>query len=358
MIMGEMWWKRMVNSVRFLEDVQYFIDSGKSVILNFPYAVPFLDVMADEISMRVSQNDKNFEVHDVGEPIKLDGETTERIANSGEYILHKFCPKSIRVRYLPTVHISRERYVASCKDTPLHTLVVCAVGIDPHNAQSWIKSVNEYTENCTTEEHGIFILVTHDANVRSSGCVECLQFSDYITDYDCMMLCLTMISSLPYSRIQKLYLSEVASNIANNNVENAGLLVSAEADLIREPIETTKKIFEENNIKCTRLEEQVNDGVWEAQIRLVFPRIEDYRSKIVKKYETKIQKYLPITNSINERIDKANDVEIAQLYTLCSSKGIADRSECKLLEKMRKARNDLAHHNPLTFKQIMDLGIF
>lgn len=357
-MMGEMWWKRMVNSVRFLDDAQDFIESGKSVILNFPDAIPWLDIMTEELGQRIRRttDSKTFEIRDVSTPVIEDKKS--RVLPPGEYLFRNFCKESDRNTYWPTTHKCYERFMSSCKTSPLNRRFLCAVGINSGSASAWVKSVTEYLETCEMEEHGIFILVTQGANVRSSEYMECLQFSDYITDYDCMMLCLTMISSLPCSRTQKLYLAEVASNISCNNIENAGLLVSAETELIKNPIKVVKEVFNDNNIKCTRIEEKVNSGVWEAQIRLVFPKLEDFRNKIIQKYESKIQKFLPITNSMNERIDKARDLEIGQLYTVCLNKNIVDHGELELLKKMRKARNDLAHRNPLSFSQIKDLGIF
>ena len=43
-------------------------------------------------------------------------------------------------------------------------------------------------------------------------------YTDYVTDYDCMMLCLTMVSDLSCGRAEKMYLCEVASNIAHNHI--------------------------------------------------------------------------------------------------------------------------------------------
>lgn len=344
-MIGEIWWKRTINAVRFLDDVQYFLESDKSVVLNFPNDVPWLDIMTEELSQNIAKKSDiiNFEV--------LEG---NNISNVGKYLYERFSGEG----YWPTTHKSYERFMSSNTATPLNNCVVCAVGVNSVSAAAWVKSVKEYHETCTMEKHGLFVIVTKGANVRSSEHIECLEFSDYITDYDCMMLCLMIISSIRCSRIQKLYLAEVASNIADNNIENAALLISAGVELIQNPIEVARQIFEENDIKCTRLEEKVNTGVWEAQIRLVFPRIEHFRSKFVQKYESKLKKHLPITNNLNERIDKVSDIEIGQLYVLCTRYKFVEQSDYDSLKKMKDARNSLAHRNAIPYNKLMELQIF
>ncbi|MCM1133712.1 MAG: hypothetical protein NC340_09610 [Ruminococcus flavefaciens] len=370
MIMGEMWWRRMVNAVRFLDDAEDLIAEGKSVILNFSGSVPWGEILTEELSQRIGMTtDKSFVVRDASVPVlikesdyskKADSEKKSeyKILPPGDFLFREFCSDEDKKLYWPTTHKSYVNFLASFENSKLNRHFLCIVGLDSKSSSGWVSAATEYLRNTTLEEHGVFILVTKDANVRSSDCIECLQFSDYITDYDCMMLCLTTISELECSRTQKLYIAEVASNIADNNIEIAGLLASSGTDLIENPLEITTEIFEENHIKTTKLEEKVNTGVWEAQIRLVFPRLENFRSRIAEKYERQLRKSLPITNSMNEVIREVNDLEISQLCTLCQQKNIGEYSDREQLKKMRSARNALAHLNPLSFKEISDLGIF
>ena len=183
------------------------------------------------------------------------------------------------------------------------------------------------------------------------------RYNDYVTDYDCMMLCLTLVSDLKCSRAEKMYLCEVASNIAHNNVELAAMLASRRTNLIQNPYNVSAKVFEENEVKVTNLKERVRMAVWEAQIKLVFPKIENFRADLIRKYESKISRFLPIKSSNNDVVDKATDLEIGQLYFICRSQKIIDLPEFEMLKKMRDARNTLAHWEALSYDRLTEINL-
>lgn len=348
-MIGFKWWKNMVNAARYLEDAEEIIEEGKSVVLSFQKSIPWLSVMIDELIRLISEN------FDARSLTVID--TSEVDTSAGEYLFENFCKKETRNTYWEPVHINHIRFLASCETTTLNSCFICVTGINSENIDEWEQAVKEYHENCNLDEHCAFILVVQGDYTSSSKYVECLNFSEYTTDYDCMLLCLNLALELRCSRLKKMYLAEVASNIADNNVEIAGLLVSEGEKLIREPFKTTKEVFERNCIKYTLLRERVSSGVWEAQIKLIFPRLEDFRVEIVQKYKATLKKQLPITNSIGETIREPNDLEIGQLYAL-RNKISARADDRQLIEKMRGARNDIAHHKPVSFDKIRELGIF
>lgn len=194
-------------------------------------------------------------------------------------------------------------------------------------------------------------------NVPGSKHLTTFRYNDYVTDYDCMMLCLTLVSDLKCSRAEKMYLCEVASNIAHNNVELAAMLASRRTNLIQNPYNVSAKVFEENEVKVTNLKERVRMAVWEAQIKLVFPKIENFRADLIRKYESKISRFLPIKSSNNDVVDKATDLEIGQLYFICRSQKIIDLPEFEMLKKMRDARNTLAHWEALSYDRLTEINL-
>ncbi len=348
MIIGELWWNRLVNSVRFLDDVKDILMDGKSVIMNFSDEIPWLDIMTYTLEQQLDfmTDTRSFEIHDAS-----------KIQESpGKYLFERFCSESERKKYWPDK--SYEYFLAKNDNTPLHRRILCITGINSGNAVRWQKTVNEYLENRDSEERGVFILIVQGASTYESGLIGNVRYSDYITDYDCLMLCLTMLSSAKCSSIQKQYISEIAGNIAKNNVETAGILATAGLSLAENPFATASEVLHENNISVDNLYERVTTAVWEAQIKLVFPRLEDFRRELVQKHYDKIQKQLPITSSSGERVEKANEIEIGQLFYICKKDRILDKNEFDLLCKMRDARNLLAHRDILTYAKLTELGIF
>ena len=57
-MIGELWWNRLVNSVRFLDDIQIAVMNEKSVVLFFDDEIPWQDIMIETIEQRLAdQND-------------------------------------------------------------------------------------------------------------------------------------------------------------------------------------------------------------------------------------------------------------------------------------------------------------
>nr|WP_302697095.1 hypothetical protein [uncultured Ruminococcus sp.] len=354
-MIGELWWNRLVNSVRFLDDIQIAVMNEKSVVLFFDDEIPWQDIMIETIEQRLAdQNDDR----------KLRVLNVSSVSDSneiGSYLLEEFCRKEEKNVYWPTTHGNEMRFLAQSRDTNLNKQDVCLTGIRPEHAAKWIASISEYMENCDpTKEHGVFLLMIEGVPAVGTKQLTAFRYTDYVTDYDCMMLCLTMVSDLSCGRAEKMYLCEVASNIAHNHIERAALLAAENLDLLRDPVGVTERVYQENDIKVTNLQNVVRAAVWEAQIKLVFPKLENFRVEIIRKYASKLQQYLPIRSSNNDTVDQAADLEIGQLFYICkenSGSRITDYAEFEMLKKMRNARNILAHWDILSYEQLKDIDM-
>lgn len=347
MRIGELWWSRLVNSVRFLDDVKDAILEGKSVIMNFTDSIPWYDDLTEFLEQKLSfmTEIRSFVYDDV---------STVTI-EPGKYLLTKYFSESERRKYWTDK--SYEQFMAENDNTILNHRILCITGINSGNAASWLKTVSEYLEYKNSDERCIFILFVQQANTNSSKSASNFRYGDYVTNYDCLMLCLTLLSSEKCSSIQKQYISEIASNIACNNVEIAGLLAKEGLSLAEDPYGTASQVLWDNDIKVTNLTEAVEMAVWEAQIKLVFPKLEDFRRNLVQKYSDKIKDYLPITSSSGERIDKPSDVEIGQLFFIAGKGKFLDKNEFDMLNKMRDARNLLAHMSSIDFNSLKMLKL-
>lgn len=347
MRIGELWWSRLVNSVRFLDDVKDAILEEKSVIMNFTGVIPWYDDLTEFLEQKLSfmTETRSFVYDDV---------STVTI-EPGKYLLTKYFSESERRKYWTDK--SYEQFMAENDNTTLNHRILCITGINSSNAASWLKTISEYLEYRNSDERCIFILFVQHANTNSSKFISNFQYEDYVTDYDCLMLCLTLLSSEKCSSIQKQYISEIASNIAGNNVEIAGLLAREGLSLAEDPYGTTSQVLWENDIKVNNLMEVVETAVWKAQIKLVFPKLEDFRRDIVQKYSDKIKNYLPITSSSGEKIDKPSDVEIGQLFFIAGKGKFLDKNEFDMLNKMRDARNLLAHRDSIRFDKLKEMKL-
>lgn len=351
-MMEQLWWTRLVNSVRLLDDVEDALRNYRSVVLCYDDELPWEDVMYDVLDQRVLEmtDSRTFKVLDVS-----------GAKEPGMFLLNEFCREEERADYWPPQHKTPERFLAQNKSTPLNNRFVCLKGINSHTAAEWVNCVAGYVESCDADsEHGVFILLVKGAVSACPKELKHLKYADYVSDYDCMMLCLTLISEISCDRAEKMYLCELASNLAHNRVELAGILASEKLELVRDPYKVTERVFKEHGIDCeldrNELRESIERAIWEAQIKLVFPKIENFRAEIIRKYETRLLQFLPIKNSNNESITVPADLEIGQLYYIFGTR-LTGKPEFDMLSKMRDARNKLAHWNPLPYQTLKELGV-
>lgn len=344
---AELWWG-LNNPARFLEDTKEKLRKGKSLILRFDSSVPWQDKMIKSIkNCNIEFAEHNvFDVLDVGS-----------VKEPGKYLEEKYPANE---KYWPDPQMSREKFLAKA-DTALNKRCVILTGIKKMElANSWTNSISEYLTNANPEKHGVFVLIVENVSPFERIGLETVNYSDYVSDYDCMVLCMMLVSGLKksekLSKTEKMYLCELASNIAGNNVEIAALLASEGFSLILEPLETVKNVFDRNNIRFTELRKHVNASVWEAQNNLFFPKLESFRSRFINGHYSELESVILGVKSY-ESVESPSDLEIGQLYFICKNimKDLASKQEYNTLEKMRGARNRLAHLQTLSYNELKEL---
>ncbi len=346
-MIGQTWWSRMVNAVRFLNDAHDSLMSGKSVVLHFPGEIPWQELLIEELERKLGRtsDDRMFRVHSVKD-VKED---------PGEYLFRHYCSEEERGNYWAPTHQTYERFLAMSPKTTLTHRYLCLKDVNSENCSRWIKSISDYTEACEKDaEHGLFILLSQGAAPRSTKSVNVYQYANYITDYDCLMLCQTLISSLSCSSAAKQYISEVASNLADNQVELAGMLVSYKMELIQKPESVAWEVFTKENIACENLREKVNTALWEAQVKIIFPLLERYRRDLIQKHQHQLKKHLPMPGSDGKMIHSLNELELGELYFLCYNHKLLSTPEFNRLVKMRDARNSLAHWGVIPYSELVN----
>lgn len=120
------------------------------------------------------------------------------------------------------------------------------------------------------------------------------------------------------------------------------------------------RIFEKrlngNNYSFTKTKNDVNHAIWLAQVRTIFPVLEEYREGFVRKYRSVIERQLPITSSNGERYDDPRDVELGTLKYMADNRLISlQQKDFEYLNIYRNARNKLSHLTPLTLEEIKQL---
>ena len=60
--------------------------------------------------------------------------------------------------------------------------------------------------------------------------------------------------------------------------------------------------------------------MWEAQIKIIFPKMEQFRSAFIRKHHEKLMGVMPVRNSNGETIYEPDELELGTLYFICNTK--------------------------------------
>ena len=343
---GEIFWKRVPNAVRFLSDAVDELLAGESVLLQFPVEAPWKDLMTDVLAENLSPflNTRS-----------IDRYSATEADSPGEFLLHRYFSERERQNYWPA-HGSVEAFMAKNRNSPMHHRIIFVTDIPEAQVSAWIASVSEYLEHAgDPDDAALFVLMTARTAFGGSDAVTMLDYSEYISDYDCLMLCMNLLSDQRCSDMEKKYISELSVRLADNRIEFAGQLAEYGCDLLRTPIGVVRTVMSElTDGEAAELTEQ---SLWEAQIRIVYPELEHFRRSMVRKYQSKLQSFLPMTDALGERITDPGDLELGQIFYICRNAHFADKRDFDRLCSMRSARNLLAHGNAIPYDELKKLGV-
>ena len=345
MTTGELWWNRITNPNRLVNDILDCLYLGRSVIVDFPVGLPWADVFKDTLENALSHHgdERTFDVHDAS-----------KVRSAGKFLYEKYCGPNEKNKIWASE--SYESFMAKNKNTVLNTKYVCIEGINTQNAAEWLASAEEYL-GCFDEEdeHGIFVLLNNGTS-SASQFVTRFSYTDYISEYDCLMLCLTIVSEMRRPAKEKQYIAEFASALSAGNYELAGCLAERGVHLIEDPYKTVQEVFMEKRVSYTELTKLVDSALWEAQTKLVFPIVEAYRKYFSEKYRNDLLVHLPFKDNVTgQLITSVNELEIGHLFFISEKYKFADKADFDRLFIIKAARNDSSHWNVIELKRFREI---
>ena len=349
MDIGKMWWQTMINPHRFISDISDAVLEDKSVIINLPDNLPWEQEFMDELVENLEQSPKavrNLDVSSAG--------------NAGEFLLDKFCSKQQKDEYWVTQ--TYEEFLATNPVLTLNHKIAILEGINDKNSAMWEKSIGSYMNFCDDQkEHGVFVAISRASKPIKSVNPKLQSFSykEYVNGYDNLMLCLTIVSDLKISNWKKQYIAEAANLISDGDCEFAGALAEKGEQIISDST-CVFKVFKENGgEQLSEFVEKLTTAMWETQIKIVFPIVERFRKKFIRKYENSIAHYLrPGIKIDGRKIYSPDELEIGHIYHMCGQYKFADKSDYDKVCKIREARNKISHWQTVSYKELEDIAEF
>lgn len=347
--MDQIWWNHIIKAHAFLENIVKEAAGGHSLLLTLPDSVPwkstFLDLIREQLLM---ENPKNkLEVIECPEE------------EPGEFILQKYCKRETRAKY--RYGVSYAQFLGKCQETVLNDRYIWVSDIPDEKVTKWLDFVSEYQKNVQDKTPGIFILeVYNDAMIRKSKKgIRSLGFEQNIGAYDKYAFCALASSETNCKEFLRPYLAEAVASVCGDDVELCAVCVAKGMEFLNVPYETIQKVTEDlvrsdgERYCFSKSQEEVDTLLWEAQLKYVFPLVENYRRYFVKKYYDFIKAALPINNGYGDQVMVPEEAELGNLMYLVERGGIPVSAEESMeLKRYRKARNELAHMNLLSNEEL------
>ena len=350
--MDRIWWKQITKASLFTEKVIDALAAGDSVVLSLPRHVPWYatlsDIIREGIVERAIQRSIDY-VDGVNEP--------------GPFLLDHCCKKEIRLQYREGKTYAA--FLASQEAITLNSSIIWVENLDAARLEVWMDFIHEYSRRVPAGRNGgLFVLETRDEeSVNGGRHLQCISFSSEISAYDKYTFCTLLSTTTIVDNNVRQYLAELVSSVCTDDIELCGECLAGGLSFARDPIAYLQNAA---GSKCRSdgslydmeaSDEELRYRIWESQIRMIFPLIERFRMQFVEEHREEIQRELPKETAFGEIIETPEDVEIGLLFFLTSHGTIQmrDNRECRYLEIMKDARNDLAHLNHLPFETVYEI---
>lgn len=340
--MNEIWWGRVPNALAYIDDITNSLRNEKSLILQYRHGIPWRDSMVFQIRESIKQSNASKRIEDV-----------RNCDSPGQYLLDTYCKQEKRALYRPTK--THAKFFAESDDIVLHSIFFWVVIQSTDQLEAWTSFISEYTRERGKKEKAAFVLEWNGDNiVTAKKGIRVYVFDEYINEYDRMVFSALASSTIKEDTIIKNYLSELAAMIAENDIEICAECLAKHqyAAFLNDPASVIRELCPDD----TRSETEITHTIWRAQIKTIYPLLEEYREEFVEKYASAIEPNLPIETAYGEQYEDPEDVELGTLVFMADNRMIVISSpDYFRLKKYKEARNKLSHLDTLTIDEIRSL---
>ncbi len=349
--MDQIWWNKIPNTLAFITAISEDLQKEKSVLIHSVGKIPWFETMRMTIqdSVRQANSSKRFK-------------TVQGVPEPGSFLLSEYCKAEKRAQYRPAMGYAK--FFAGSDDIVLHSMYFW-VKISTHQElEAWLLFVSDYVKDRGKDkEKAAFILEWHGTELpgQRKGITQ-YSLDRAIGSYDRLVFAMLAASVVEEKTNVKNYLAELAANVVGNDIELCAKCIADYRSFLKNPFDTVNRIVEESwrsdDSAFTFLKDQktVEGDIWRAQIKILYPIIEEYRENFVDKYAYAIERALPITSTFGEQYTYPRDVELGTLsYMAANSILTLNFWEHQKLELFKVARNKLSHLNVLTIDEVREL---
>ncbi|WP_211093698.1 hypothetical protein [Cohnella fermenti] len=336
-----LWWNYVSGAVRYVQD-SFALTAGNRVLLleEIPFMTEYLNLIQDQLR----HWDTSLQV----EPSAADEWNGGR--EIGELLLERYGAHS---DYHP-MDGSRVEHLAKNNLLAGRLLIVREVERCP----DWLPVAIDYGKHSTVR-NGLLIL-TYNGSCPLAGKrrgIGTLKWDEYITSYDMHLFasyCVADHHQLPAS--VKRYITQLAASLSGADPDLCSRLATEQ--LAHDPLSMLQTLAAESAAAAKMSEDAalIESALWESQVQIVFPIIEQVRRRFIESYFSQLLTVLPQQDDYGKTIAGPQEMELRHMwYSYFKGAGFHNEEDRRDFRLVYDARNRLAHLHVLEPSSVMEL---
>lgn len=354
-MMEKIWWERIPNAERLIQDVVFTLLAGKQAFLQIERHLPWPVAFQNVLETAIQHQDGVRRLHIVSaKEIGTEDDALET------YLLCHFCKSELRDEFRPGFGYAR--FLAQrCDTSTLKDSYLIIDGGTERQVNRWLTFLSEYSRQLG-KKRGISCLILSSTLKKDNWHgITTFCYEEYLTDYDSFIFFMIVADAQAIPKKLKPYLGEFVITLVGSDVELGFACLIHGCDFLENASEILKSIseteFYSDGSKIINIprKETVQAAWWMAQVKLLFPKIEAFRQDLLERHREEIEKVLPCTNAEGDVIQDYHEVELGLLWHMRNHDRlhlVLHSREDDDLRRYRMLRNRLAHINPLSLQEI------
>ena len=360
----ELFWCQIPDAARMISKIRDNLLTGKHTILHTSAHMPWAQTMRRILKEDVSSKDhirafKEVDAEDI--PDTQDG--------MGEYLLRHFCKEELRVRFRPRMGYAH--FLADNDDEcTLPSTYLWIRGASALQVRAWMPFLKDYAADIKSMHRSgcICFIETADEEEQAVKGVQEVFYNQEVTSYDCYVFYFLMAAEVQADSSMKEYLASLAAELAGTDIELGAACIGKSMQFLENPEACLAQLDGETDsmghpFAIDGAQKRLGNAVWNTQVKLLFPVLEQERGAFLAKYSHRLQDILNRTsvyNSAGEPVTDYHDVELGLMWSFYWANSPAQKldltaQEAAALQLLREARNKLAHIDTISLPEVQKI---
>lgn len=345
----KIWCYQTPSGSGLLEEVLESIASRSGVLIFHTEQMPWKEYIQSYLFDHFSENDWEHFSRKLKTPRE----------DIGRHLLKNYCDKKIQQGC--RAGMSAGEYLAGLhmKDaTQLPRSTFFTVCDNRQQASRWVRFLSEYYHKGRKDKAVFVVLCPDKPETGLPKNTKVFDIRDYIQEYDVHSFYSMLAAGLGQPDGFKKYSAELALQLAPDDLEAGAACMRRGMEFISGPASVYISVLED--LQRTVPEEisaVVRKAQWNAQIRILYGIIEEYRQKLLSLYGPRIDQIIHTSfadlDLSYSHIVQAEDAEIGEIASMIQNRLLIVSQEIySSYNVFRNARNSLSHLQPV---EVQDL---